>query len=81
VSSRPHSDVVGTRTTRSTGSAAPCSGVEHLPDRQRARLDKWLLLGDPNSEIEVTWHVYQQVPLDLHRHQPRRRPQDRREGP
>jgi transposase len=24
-------------------------------------LDKWLPLGDPNSEIEVTWHVYQQV--------------------
>jgi transposase len=55
------------------------TGVEHLPDRQRAPLDKWLLLGDPNSE--VAWHVYQQVPLGLHRHQPRRRPQDRREGP
>lgn len=35
--------------------------VEHLTDRQRARLDKWLPLGDPNSEVEVTWHVYQQV--------------------
>ncbi|HSV66882.1 MAG TPA: transposase [Mycobacteriales bacterium] len=37
------------------------TGVEHLPDRQRARLDKWLPLGDLNSEVEVTWHVYQRV--------------------
>ena len=35
--------------------------VEHLSYRQRARLDKWLLLGDPNSEVEVTWHACQQV--------------------
>ncbi|MGH3949976.1 MAG: ISL3 family transposase [Pseudonocardiaceae bacterium] len=37
------------------------TGVEHLTDRQRARLDKWLPLGDPNGEVEVTRHVYQQV--------------------
>jgi Transposase len=38
------------------------TGVEHLTDRQRARLDKWLPLGNPNGEVEVTWHVYQQAP-------------------
>jgi transposase len=37
------------------------TGAPHLTDRQRARLDKWLPLGDPNSEVELTWHVYQQV--------------------
>jgi transposase len=35
--------------------------VEHLTDRQRDRLNKYLPVGDPNGEVEVTWSVYQQV--------------------
>ena len=37
------------------------TGDEHLTDRQRERLDKYLPIGDPNGEVEVTWSVYQQV--------------------
>jgi transposase len=37
------------------------TGVEHLTDRQRDRLNKYLPVGDPNGEVEVTWSVYQQV--------------------
>jgi Transposase len=33
----------------------------HLTDQQRARLDKRPPLGDPNSEVESTWHIDQQV--------------------
>lgn len=37
------------------------TGDEHLTDRQRERLDRYLPIGDPNGEVEVTWSVYQQV--------------------
>jgi Transposase len=37
------------------------TGDEHLTDRQRERLDKYLPIGDPNGEVEVTCSVYQQV--------------------
>ncbi|MGP3924563.1 ISL3 family transposase [Streptomyces sp. 8N616] len=62
------------------------TGIEHLTDRQRTRLDQWLPLGDPNSEVEVTWHVYQQVRLiytatSSTADRKTARPQDRREGP
>jgi transposase len=37
------------------------TGEEHLTDRQRARLTKWLPLGDPNGEVELAWRIYQAV--------------------
>ena len=37
------------------------TGVEHLTDRQRQRLDKWLPVGDPNGEVELAWSVYQRL--------------------
>jgi transposase len=37
------------------------TGDEHPTDRRRERLDKYLPIGDPNGEVEVTWGVYQQV--------------------
>lgn len=46
------------------------TGVEHLTDRQRERLDKYLPVGDPNSEVEVTWHVYQRVRSIYHADSP-----------
>jgi transposase len=46
------------------------TGVEHLTDRQRERLDKYLPVGDPNNEVEVTWHVYQRVRSIYHADSP-----------
>jgi transposase len=37
------------------------TGVEHLTDRQHQRLERYLPVGDPHGEVEVTWRVYQQV--------------------
>ncbi len=37
------------------------TGSEHLTDRQRERLNKWLPVGDPDGEVELAWHVYQRV--------------------
>ncbi len=37
------------------------TGTEHLTDRQRQRLAKYLPVGDPHGEVEVAWSVYQQV--------------------
>lgn len=37
------------------------TGEEHLTDRQRQRLARYLPVGDPDCEVEVTWRVYQQV--------------------
>lgn len=36
-------------------------GAEHLTERQRARLDTGLQLGDPDFEVTVAWHCYQQL--------------------
>jgi transposase len=41
-------------------------GAEHLSDRQRARLDTGLNLGDPNWEVTVTWTCYQQLRAAYH---------------
>jgi len=46
------------------------TGVEHLSDRQRARLDRYLPIGDPIGEVEVTWNVYQQVRSIYHAETP-----------
>ena len=37
------------------------TGEEHLTDRQRARLEKYLPVGDPNGEVELAWRIYQSV--------------------
>jgi len=37
------------------------TGEEHLTDRQRARLEKYLPLGDPNGEVDLAWRIYQSV--------------------
>jgi hypothetical protein len=39
----------------------PLTGDEHLTDRQRARLARYLPVGKPDAEIEVAWRVYQLV--------------------
>lgn len=36
-------------------------GIEHLSDRQHARLRAGLFAGDPACEVEVAWHCYQQL--------------------
>ena len=41
-------------------------GVERLTDRQSARLDACLDAGDPNLEVTVAWHCYQQLRSAYH---------------
>jgi transposase len=36
-------------------------GLEHLSERQHARLQAGLLAGDPNCEVELAWSCYQQL--------------------
>jgi transposase len=36
-------------------------GLEHLTERQHARLQAGLLAGDPNCEVELAWSCYQQL--------------------
>ncbi|MFW0776057.1 ISL3 family transposase, partial [Paenarthrobacter nitroguajacolicus] len=36
-------------------------GAEHLTDKQAARLDAKLALGDPNQEVTLAWQCYQKV--------------------
>ncbi len=36
-------------------------GAEHLSDRQLARLQAGLNAGDPDSEVTLAWHCYQQL--------------------
>ena len=37
------------------------TGAKHLTDRGRARLEAALQTGDPNLEVTVAWHAYQQL--------------------
>jgi transposase len=37
------------------------TGEEHLTERQRARLAKYLPAGDPTGEVELAWRIYQSV--------------------
>jgi transposase len=41
-------------------------GAEHLTERQLARLDTGLAVGDPAWELTVTWHCYQQLRAIYH---------------
>jgi Transposase len=36
-------------------------GLEHLTERQHARLQAGLLVGDPSGEVELAWSCYQQL--------------------
>ncbi len=36
-------------------------GLEHLSERQHARVQAGLLAGDPNAEVELAWSCYQQL--------------------
>jgi hypothetical protein len=36
-------------------------GLEHLSERQHARLKAGLLAGDPHGEVELAWSCYQQL--------------------
>jgi transposase len=36
-------------------------GVEHLTERQQAKISHCLDTGDPNGEVNVTWQCYQQL--------------------
>jgi len=42
------------------------TGVEHLTDRQRQRLENYLPIGDPDGEVELAWQVYQRVRAIYH---------------
>ena len=42
------------------------TGREHLTERQHARLDKHLPVGDPTGEVELTWTLYQAVRAIYH---------------
>ena len=37
------------------------TGEEHLTDRQRTLLAKYLPAGDPNGEVDLAWRIYQSV--------------------
>ena len=37
------------------------TGEEHFTERQRARLEKYLPVGDPKGEVELAWRIYQAV--------------------
>lgn len=42
------------------------TGREHLTNRQRERLEKWLPVGDPDGEVELAWTIYQEVRAIYH---------------
>ncbi len=37
------------------------TGVEHLTDKQRQRLEKFLPAGDPDGEVHLAWQAYQRL--------------------
>jgi transposase len=41
-------------------------GAEHLTDKQAARLDTKLALGDPDREVTLTWQCYQKLRNSYH---------------
>jgi transposase len=54
-------------------------GVKHLNNRQHQRLERYLPIGVPDGEVELTWRAYQQVRSIYHAQSPAgRRPQPRR---
>ena len=56
-----------TSTIRSIRSVACSAGVEHLSDRQQAKLTRCLEAGDPDGEVNVAWQCYQQLRSIYHR--------------
>jgi transposase len=42
------------------------TGVEHLTDNQKQRLDQCLATGDPNDEVHIAWQVYQRLRAIYH---------------
>jgi transposase len=46
------------------------TGVEHLTNKQRQRLNKYLPVGDPDGEVELAWQVYQRVRSIYHADSP-----------
>jgi transposase len=42
------------------------TGVEHLTDRQQARLHRHLPAGDPNGEVRLAWQAYQRLRAIYH---------------
>jgi transposase len=42
-------------------------GVEHLTDRQQAKLTRCLEAGDPEGEVDLAWQCYQQLRSIYHR--------------
>lgn len=45
-------------------------GIEHLSDRQKAKIDACLHAGDPACEVEVAWYCYQQLRSVYHQDRP-----------
>src|SRR5215208_2041585 len=41
-------------------------GVEHLSDRQQAKLTRCLEAGDPDGEVDLAWQCYQQLRFIYH---------------
>ena len=54
-------------------------GVEHLTERQQAKLTRCLEAGDPDGEVDLAWQCYQQL-RSIYHSQRRRGPPDRRAG-
>lgn len=46
------------------------TGLEHLTDKQRSRLDRHLPTGDPNGEVHLAWQVYQRLRAIYHSSSP-----------
>jgi transposase len=46
------------------------TGVEHLTDKQTARLDRHLEAGDPGYEVTVAWRCYQELRRIYHASSP-----------
>jgi transposase len=41
-------------------------GVEHLTEKQQAKITACLNAGDPTDEVNITWQCYQQLPSIYH---------------
>jgi len=59
-SSKPSTATGAKRVIRSTRLGGPCTGVDLLTDKQRARIEA-LFAGDDHVEVEATWGIYQRM--------------------
>jgi transposase len=46
------------------------TGVEHLTDKQKTRLEEFLPAGDPNGEVHLAWQTYQRLRAIYHASSP-----------